>query len=425
VNLFIGVFFLPASLSTHELGALDPLARLAGFAAIPVSVIATVGARIVSGYHAAGNMAAMRRFLKIVAGIGTAGSLVFIAVILGAFRPVAIRLGCQEGMGMLLAGVVTMGLVTCWLPLTTMVLQGRQSFGLIASLSVVEPLVKLTMVLIAVPRLGLAGYLAAAAVGGLVAIVWAGREAVRGLREQPEMNSADASEWRSWLLFALPVTVYVAAGNWQGFLEPFLAKHYLSDSDSAAYYMITRLGAVPSYFVFTLTFVLYPMFSQRHYSRQSAQPELWRGLKVGGAACLLVTLGFALFMRPVLGLVESWGSYRDYADLFWLGAAFLSVGALTHMAAMHEIARMRFRFLRIYAAFIVLETVLLYGRFGWGAFRPFVAESIWKAVEMSVPRSLAFHLAAITLVTGALFLFILAEIRWGGPSHQPSAGSAG
>jgi len=391
LNLYTGLFFLPATLSIAELGAVDPVLRLSGFAAIPLTILSTVGVRYLSAWQATGETGKLRRAVRDLAAIGLGAGLLFGVGVAFLYRPIGLRLGVSAR---LLPALCTVGLFTAVGPLVRMVLQGTQRFGASCGVGMVDPAVRLLCAVLFVPALGLAGYLwglAAAGALGLLLAFWA-------IRRDFPAGAADASyagEWRGILQFAGPAAVFTLAFTAAGFVEPFAIKHFLSDRDAAGFYMACRFGLIPGYLAGAVGFVLFPLVTHRHERGEATERLLGQAVGatlVGGLAGVAV---LGVCGRWILNLRPEWAVFSAYAPAVWKVALMATLDAGVMLVGMHEMACRRLSFVWPLAAVVLGFSAWLYLALGWGAARPFLPDALWQTVQDAAPKTLDYALAVM------------------------------
>lgn len=416
-NLCISALYLPAVLSDGELGAVVPVTRLAGFAAIPMAIISMVGAKYLSTYHARNEDGKIKQFMRDMALLGLASAVLFTIVLVTSYESFRVRLGLDNRF--ILPALCALGILSCWQPLVQVVLQGMQKFNTIAFLGVGGNALRLTLVLCLVPWLHLSGFLFATFASGLVIVglsLWSLKRFIG-----PAVKSvAYYAEWRGILAFAWPIAIMTIAVNFQGFIEPFVVKHFLPAKDAAGFYMISLIGYIPSYLVGAIGFVLFPLLSGKHERGEDTGGHLRQAL---GVALLLSgggTVVLGLSSAWLFGLLPQWRPFVGYAPLVWMVGLQVTLDAAMSIYATHEIACRRFRFLRVTVPVAVLDVVILYGSFGWAAFRDWLPGDMWSDVDQFLPRTLTYAvivMCATRLLAAAGLLLAAATQRLRSPKR--------
>ena len=392
VNLYVTMFVLPHVLSQNELGAVDPVVRLVGFAGIPLGIVSTVGAKYLSTYHATGRLGRIKRFMRDMSLLGVGSSFVFIAVLVWTFPAIQSRLGV--GGAHLLLGLCAYAFVAASAPLVGVMLQGMRLFYVTAAAGLADPIVRLTAVLLLVPAFHLAGYLLAVFLAG-AATMLIGVLGIRGYLFGNVSSESYYDDLRAMLAYALPVAIGAAAGACFGFIEPFTVKHFLPAEDAAGYFIASRFGSIPGYLVGAVGFVVFPLLSHRHERGEDTQAILTQSLLVTGAVCLAGTVVLGLGARWLLALRADWARYLAYAPAIGAFGVMVTLQSLASIYMTHEMACRRFTFLWVTVPLMVLESVVLYGSFGWAALRPHLPGGLWQVVEDATPHTLAFALGVM------------------------------
>ncbi len=416
-NVYIGVLFLPAALSQKELGAVDPVTRLASFASIPIAIISMVGAKYLSAYQARNESGKIKQFVRDMAWLGLVAAILFTASLLLTFEFFRVRLGIEHRF--LLPALCALGIISCWQPLAQVVLQGMQKFNTAALMVVGGPLLRVGLILSLVPLLHLSGFLFATFISGVLVValsMWSARKYM----DRSVKCEAYYAEWRGILAFAWPVAILICAGALQGFVEPFVIKHFLSDADAAGFYMVSRFGGIPSFLVGAIGFVLFPLMSGKHERGEDTVGHLRQALGVA----LLVSGGSTLVLGVsspwLFGLLPQWRPFVPYAPLIWLVGLQVTIDAAISIYGTHEVACRRFRFLRVVVPVAILDIILLYGSFGWNELQGWLPEDVWAAVQGAIPRTLTYAVAVMcsTRLVAAAVLLLTETRRNGAPAGR-------
>jgi len=406
-NLFIGAIYLPSALSAEELGAVDPVTRLAGFATIPMAIIGMVGAKYLSTYHARNEEGKIKQFMRDMAFLGLVSAGLFVAVMLVTFEPIRIRLGVNGRF--LLPALCAVAAVSCWQPLIQVVLQGMQKFYSVASLGVLGVMLRVALVLWLVPLARLSGFLGATFIAAVLAI-GVGLWSLRRFIGKGMASVAYYADWRGILAYALPVTILTVTASFQGFIEPFVIKHFLSTEDAAGFYVVCRFGFIPGYLVGTISFVLFPLLSHRHERGEDTHDYLRQALLVTLLVCSAGTVVLGILSEWLFTLLPQWQSYAYYAPYMWLIGFQTTIDAAVGIYVTHEIACRRFHFLRVTVPLAVLDMAILYGSFGWGGCRAWVPGDVWQIVDQTVPRTLTY---AVAIMCATRFLAVVGlALNW-------------
>ncbi len=383
VNLYTGFFFLPGALSVGDLGAVDPINRLAVFGAVPISVLSIVAAKYLSAYHAVGAYGKIRCFFGDLRKVALVCSLLMVAFISASYPGLRLRLRLDSPY--VFPALCGFAVAACWQPMIAMMIQGTQRFRTVTFLSVADPLLRLGICVVAVPRLGLTGYLVAAIAGAGLHYV-TGRRVLRRFLGATADWSSYRGDWPDMARYAAPVAVYVGACSLQAFVEPFTVKHFLAPEDAAAFYMTWRYADMPTLLLSVLNFVLLPVVSFRHEQGGGTQAYLRQALTAALAVCLVGALVMGLTAPWVFGLRAAWRPFVPYADRVWQLCVILSIQTLMMVFATHQMACRRFGFVWTVALVAVLESAVLYGSFVWSAFQHFLPADWWDTVNEWPPR---------------------------------------
>lgn len=388
LNFLTSTFLVQGGLSQNELGAVEPVTRLASFGAIPLAVAGMVAVKYLSGYHAVGAYGRIKTLLRDMMIVGLVSSAAFVAFLCLSFKWFGVRMNVESPH--LLPALCSLAVLSCWQPIAGVMLQGLQRFRVSSLNSVAEPALRFLFVALLIRRFELTGYLLAVFLGGLAAIgITAG-----GLREFIGKTKTPGESYyedlRGMWAYAWPVAIMIVAGSVQGFIEPFVVKHFLSSADAAGFFMVSRFGYIPSYLIGPVAFVLFPVLSYRHRRGEKTADYLGQALLVAALVSGAATMVLGSSARWIFGLRPEWRQFQVYAPYVWRMGFIATLTAGAGVYAMHEIAARRFSFLWIAVPLTVFEVVFLYCSLGFGAFRSMMPAATWEAISVFFPRSLGY-----------------------------------
>jgi hypothetical protein len=419
LNAYLMIFLLPQQLSKNELGAVDPLIRLTAMGALPLSVISVVGTKYISAYCASGAGGKIKLLLRDLSLLALAASVIFAVALFFSYPALQIRLNLQGRF--ILPSLVALAVCACWQPLLNVIFQGTQRFGISSISGLTGASMRVVLALMLVPVLHLAGYMVASFLAGFLAIligVWGLRDLIH--RDVP--YASYYADMRGMLGFGLAVGIYLVATSFQYFLEPFVVKHRLLALDAAGYYLVCRFGSIPAFLIGAISFVVFPMFSHRHERGESTAGYLRQALLgtllIAGSATVVVGLaaGFIFGLRP------EWRQYLDYAPYVWRIGIMTTLDSLIAIYTLHEIACRRFEFVRLILPVIVIECVVLYCSFGWGAFQRSVPPAVWQAVATWLPNTLSCAVNIFVIFRIVQVLLLLSHWLWKSRADNQSEG---
>lgn len=404
ISLYIGVFYLPRALSVNELGAVDPLTRLAGFGAIPLGIIGTIGAKYLSTYHATGSTGKIKHFLRDMSVLSVVSAVVFIIFLYFCSDPILLRLNLNGPF--LFLGLSGVAFLACWQPLMRVMLQGMQKFYTSSFIGIIEFSSRLLLAMLLIPLFHLTGYLFAVCFAGFITLV-IGAWSLREFFQKGICAQSYYDDWREMMSYAWPVALMTAVGALQAFIEPFVIKHFLPSQDAAGYYMACRFGYIPTYFVGSIAFVLFPFLSYKHEQGKDTRRHLRQALIVAGCVSGLGTLVLGMSAHWIFSLRPQWQIYQNYSSLVWLIGLLVTIDAIAGIYITSEMACRRFAFLRVTIPIALFECVILYCSFGWAAFRPFLPIEIWDGINGLIPRTLPYAVMIMLVMRMIMGMMLL------------------
>lgn len=407
-NIIIGLFLVPMFVPEDQLGAVIPLLQLGAFVSVPVTAAAQTTARYLTEFRVAGEFGRIRSILKDLIILSFLLAIIGV-IVLVVGRPFFIARLRFEGVFIpfLVSGIV---IVSCWRPVLALVNQGLGNYYLISVSVMVAGLSRIVLASLLIPFFALQGYLAMQLVSGLIVCIFL-MSAFR-VYFVPEVmvvsNRALLSKISKYFLPMLFTTAIVA---FQALLEPWIIRHRLPAMESAAYYIGSRFGMIPTYIGGSFGFFLFPMASEIHDKTQSTRRLQLQSIGAMLGVGFFLTGFFFFFGELLLNQFESWRTYTKYSDLLWL-TSLIAVGqSIISIYIVHEAACRRFGFLWVLVPVILLEVVGLYCLMGWTFFQDIIPSGIWLTVDGFVVQDISFVILFMLLARGMIItIFLLKEI---------------
>jgi O-antigen/teichoic acid export membrane protein len=390
VNAFIGIWLVPRYVPQGELGAVLPLAQVAAFVAMPLSILLTPYAKLLNVHAERGEPGKVKAMFRDASLLALAVLLLTLALSPLFFPWIFRHFGIQNGN--LALAIVLSAVIGALAPIFSESLRALRRFGVVSALSAISAPLRLAVMWIALPFRGLTGYFvgqasAPAFQSGVALLDFLRRH--RGVRCEPYFRD----DRRVFLAFAVPLAVSTLAGNLRGMAE-MMPMALVPSVESAAYYQITRFTEIASYLGLTLVFVLFPVVSGRHERGEDTRGVLLRTMWGSLALGLAFTAALALAARPLFGAVGFLRPYADFTGFVLPLGAIASVRVASACFTTHEMACSRFRFLRYTVPISLAEAAVLHFLFRTDGFP-------WRL----------WHVVAAMLATTLLcFLGNLAEL---------------
>ena len=369
VNAFIGIWLVPRYVPPAELGAVLPLAQVATFVAMPLSILLTPYAKLLNVHAERGEPGRVKAMFRDASLLALAVLLLTFALAPLFFPYVFRHFGIQNGN--LALAIVVSAMLGALSPVFTESLRALRRFGVFSAMGAATAPLRLAVMWIALPFRGLTGYFVGQASGPAFqsgVALWDFLRRHRGVRCEPYFRE----DRRVFLAFALPLAVSTVAGNLRGMAE-MMPMALVPAAESAAYYQLTRFTEISSYLGLTLVFVLFPVVSARHErgedTRRILLQTMWGSLAIGLAAAVVL----ALAGRPLFEAVGFLRPYAGYAGYFLPLGLLASVRVASSCFTTHEMACSRFRFLRYTVPIALAEAAALRilargGAFEWRLF---------------------------------------------------------
>jgi len=397
INLFIGLYLVPKYVLPQELGAVLPLSRMGGVLALPLIILLLPCRKYLNTYATHGELGKVKRLLRdmlLFSLLFACGALLYAG---RGLSFVFERMRVADGsLGILL--VIT-GVTSAVAPVLGTAMEALKRFRLMAFIGVVSAPLRLATMLVCMPIRALSGYLMGQAVSDLCNIgipLWQ-------LRSLLFSKIPSVSYWKTdgmaMLRYAVPMAVFVISGTLAGMTEAFVIRHRLPDTESAAYYMLSRFAEIGNYVGGAVNVVLFPLVAERHARGQRSSHMLLQSFAAIVAGGVLLTIAFALWGQLALSLLPTAIPYAGFAPWLALMTIIASLRCLCTCYLAHEMACHRFRYIFYYSGLSLPDTVLLYCIAGYMFFTPCVPASWIAWIAAMNPMRLDFILLLIYGIT--------------------------
>lgn len=403
VNLYVGMFLVPAVITRDRLGAILPLTSMAAFVSLPLAIVVQAALKYLSIYEAAGQSGKSKALLRDVIRL----SLVMAVVVAGyswfgsAFVQRRLKLESPAIMWL----VAAVGVSSCVKPVMVMAAQGLKTFYRLIVSNLLAPLSRVVAMVLLLGAFQLSGYLAATLVSNVVVILFL-LHGLRPLLRRELASESYRADWRGIGRYLVPVGVTLLVLTLQQAVEPWVIRQRLPALDSAGYYVAAMFGNIPGYLGGAIIPFLFPLVSEAYERGDATRRMHVQAVAVTFLMGLAFTLVTALAGGWILGLQPAWREYSGFSGYIWQVSLMTTLYVALNCHIMHESACRRFRYLWYLVPAVLLEVALLYGVMGWPFFRPWLPAGLWNAVNSVVRRDLQFvvffMLASRALVAAGL-----------------------
>ncbi len=373
IQAFIGLYLVPRYVGTEELGAVMPLQSLASLFAAPLGIIAVVFAKYVNVYATRGETGKVKCFIRDVI---VASCLIFLGCIAAALIALPhFYERLRVTAGLLTVLILLAGFIGNISTLFTNALQGLKKFKTMSVVNILGAPVRLVTLLIAMPIRALSGYILGQATPPAASSLVAFLSLRRDFKGVPYDTS-----WRrdlgEMLRYAGPVAVWTIGGYLIATVHGTLIRQRMPEVESAAYYMLTRLSEIGGYLGASLLAVLFPLAAEAHEQGRENRRILRHAVLGPLLFSILLAIVFAIFARPLFGLVPIWRAYVTAAPLLVPLTLMTGVGMVIGSLVTYEMACRRFTPVWFVIAESTAWTVLLVCLMGHGFFRGILPDSI-------------------------------------------------
>ncbi|MCQ2368648.1 MAG: hypothetical protein MJ109_06535 [Kiritimatiellae bacterium] len=309
LNMFVGLYVVPKYIDPSELGAVLPLISFATTLALPAYVFSLAFSKEVN------TLAVHREFGRLkslMRGVFLAVGLVLIAAI-GISRlllPVFLeKIRVVEGsLGIL---ILASAFLSCAAPIYTNALQALKKFTALSLLNVIAAPVRLLTMLLAMPFRPLSGYFVGQGASPFAQIflsIFFLRK-VLAVKAAPYWSKATTK--KLFVLFVM-MALYQFPSMISSLVDSTILREYLSDVDSAAYYMITRFSDITNYIAITLVTILFPMTAEAAEEGRSTKPLMMKAFGAQIVFSLLLATFFLIFGKSIFMVLPNGSDYLEY-----------------------------------------------------------------------------------------------------------------
>lgn len=405
INLFVGLWIVPRYVPMEDLGAVLPITAFTAFIALPLAIVTTPFQKFVALFNSQGELGKVKSLIRDVF-IGTLllGLVTFLVswlVLPFFFERMRLAAGSLGALMLALAIAGAVSGVFC------NAVTGLKRFDANVWLTLLGAPMRLVVMLVTMPFRALSGYVLGQGAPHAVSILgslWALRDFLKkGIKCEPYLKEYG----REIFLYTLPIVIWTAANAVSGSVDTLVIRHRLSDFESAGYYMISRFSEIAGYLGLLFPSLLFPMVA----SMRSDDPDSRRLLlhsTLGTFVCgLLVAAIVFFFGGDLLGLTETWRTYRPLAPHMTLMALTTAITVTGTCFITFETAQGRFRFLWYVVPLLAMKSVFLYAITGYGFFMGKLPAAWFAAIAEFNPCRLEFVLETLFVTQVAILAALL------------------
>ena len=357
LNLVAGLWLVPKYVPEHDLGSLKVLEQLGAVIGVPVAILATPFTKLLNTHAARGELGKAKALMR-DAFIASALALA-LAALLSALALPLILARWNIGNGRLAMLVIASGALGALLPIFNGAMQAMKRFKTYSVISLISAPVRFATLLVTLPFRGLTGYFAGQSSGSVVVIAAAVWSFFKGFGRGIKREKYWREDRAVFIAFLIPLAIAHVAGALRGTAEMTMIQ-YLPGNDSAAYYILSRFTDIVGYIIAPLTFVIFPVFSERHETGEDTLKTMIRAMFFCVAVGAALGLALNLFGARLLSLHHLWRPYAEYSGLFALLSVKNGLAFAFSCFALRELASRRFLYAYFTAALAYIETAAIY-----------------------------------------------------------------
>lgn len=389
INAFVGLWLVPKYVPPEELGAVLALTNFAGVFGLPITILVTVYTKFLNRYQALGEIgkvkSLLRWFISASAIFVVVSSLLSLVILPMFFERIRIVSG---SLGIL---IVAYGLIGAVTPVFSNALQGLKKFNALTIQNLLSAPIRLVTMLVAIPFRALSGYMLGQIAAPLFTIGWASFSLRKELRSEIKAVPFWKGETRKILKYLGCVSIWFLTGGPYAALLAIIIRQRLPDTESAAYYMISRFAELGTYAGVTMALVMFPLVAEAHTQGKQTNRILLH-VNLGTIAFgAVATAGLYFFGGFILNLLPTSAPYSGFSTDMAILCATLVLGQLWSNFTNHEIAKERFGFLWYGVPLIILQSIVLVSFTGYTFFYGILPSSIvdWMgSVKLATLRNI-------------------------------------
>lgn len=410
VNAFTGLYVVPKFVSQDELGAVLPMLNFTAFLSLPLSIFITGYTKLLNISAVNNEWGKIKQMYLDVLKYSVALICLSILLVIAFHGLVFERLRIQNGM--LGVVIVAAGICGSFAPLFTNTLQGLKKFRELSFVNIIAAPIRLIVILITMPIRPLTGYFVAHGSVPLAQIV-ASTIAIRktvfssSIVAESYLDHKTRSRFLRYLFY---ISLYVLPFVMGNCVETMIIRQRLSELDSAAFYMLSRIAEIGGYLGLTLAVVIFPFVSEQHEKGRDSDKLLLRVIAASASFSLLFAIVCYFSKDFVLSLLPNGETYLTYTKEYMLLIFIYSATAVWHCFANNEIAAERFYFLRYHIVIQIIAMALLFGLTGYGYFYGYLPNSWVDCIRNINACRLDFLLLFIAVVNLLRILLVAIHI---------------
>ncbi len=175
----------------------------------------------------------------------------------------------------------------------------------------------------------------------------------------PDIVSAADSELKEAFRFSLPVLFAVVCIAIPTNIDVVLVKHFFSSAETGLYTAVTLFGRIIFSIPIAMVTVMYPKVVEAHAQKSETKGLLNRSLLYTGLPSGILAISFYVIPKFFLGFFYG-NEYIEGGPFLQLYGIFIFFFSLTTVLLYNSLAKNRYGFVYLFAAFSILEMGLIW-----------------------------------------------------------------
>ena len=345
--------YLGKKLSSDDFGAIDPVYAFLSIFSIPIIGVFQIASKSLSRFITLGKALESRCLLYDMTLIAITGSLLSIGAFICVRSFVLTRLHLTSEY----TPIIALLFFIAWLvPFSSAIYQGWQKYQIMVFQCVLSSIAILALSVMFVGKLdyGLLGAMFAKIIPALfpvIAIAVILTPVLSGTKKR------DSDEFRLMKEMFVPVNIYLGTIAILTNVIPLFIRNF-NLGQSGGYSALATFGIIPSYFIASIVFVIFPVAAAEH----AAGNEINRLYKGAVTIGILVTIACViLFYFTAEPIMQLWNvDFVPYAKYLWIYALAMGMNGVIQVVASVKMARHEYSFLWFLVLPSIAMCVLLY-----------------------------------------------------------------
>ena len=384
INAVVGLWLVPKYVPQSDLGAVVPLLQVTAAFGLPISILVVTFTKFLNEYRTKGEEGKVKSLIRIFWFFSVAAISVGSGLAMWLMPHFFERIRVANGsLGVL---IIATAVLSTTAPVFMNALQALKKFNALTVINLASAPLRLAVMLVAMPFRALSGYMLGQAAPYVFQIGWSVFSLRKEICSEVPSKPFWREDWRRIVRFTLLMGGWSAVNTVTISALMMIVRQRFPESESAAYYIISRFAELTTYAGASVVMVMFPLAAE---ASVKAKDSLGLVLKSLGATLvfgLICTMVLAFAGKTILSACPIWSSYVGYVPDMAILALVQTLGYLCGVFCTFEIATGRFSFLRYAMPLSILQCAFFVCLSGYAFF-----EGIFPANVVEMMAGLKIH----------------------------------